>query len=405
MRAWMRQEYIFISACLALLGLTSIARADSCPDHPDALGTSRIITLDTSKGFEVGEKFGRGLPLAKKEVVLTFDDGPLLPYSERVRQTLKEECVRATFFLVGRNATTYPEFVRKLAADGHTIATHTWSHDMHMPEKPLAEGLSQINRGIAAVNVALKDSPDQPIAAPFFRFPGLNSDNELRQSLKNRGIGVFDIDIEGGDWIKNATPENVLDRAMSQLHKRGRGIILLHDIQPRTAAILPSFLKRLKEEGYKVVHVMPMHKRPSEDMMIASAGLRQNNTDSPPSSTSEKTILASDAPITEQDLVVRPVNEAALALRRKHVVARADAERSSQTASAQDEPRWAIEKIYPNRGRPYEPVALRVNPSSSYYEAQPQPRRSYYAEARSPSRPPPSKYLLNSLFDGLRGAN
>jgi peptidoglycan/xylan/chitin deacetylase (PgdA/CDA1 family) len=398
----MRQKYIFITVFLALLGSSGIAYAGACLDHPDALGTSRIITLDTSKGFEVGEKFGKGLPLANKEVVLTFDDGPLPIYSEKVRQTLKEECVRATFFLVGRNATTYPEFVRKLAADGHTIATHTWSHDMRMPEKSLAEGLSQINRGIAAVNVALKTSPDQPEVAPFFRFPGLNSDHELRQSLRNRGIGVFDIDIEGGDWVKDATPDYVLNRVMGQLHKRGRGIILLHDIQRRTAAMLPAFLKRLKEEGYKVVHIVPVPK-PDESMTIASVGLRQNKDAQ--ALPLKETILASGTPVTEQDLIAHPVNEAALALHRKHV-AKADTvlhdDRSAHLAARNEKPEWAIEKAYPNRGRPYEPAVLRLSSSAS--EAQPQPRRSYYAEARSPVRSPP-KYFLNSLFDGLRGAN
>lgn len=393
----MRQAFTLVSALATLLASAGMAAADECAGNSDALGTSRILTLDTTKGLEAGHGFGRSLPLAKKEIVLTFDDGPLPLYSEKVRAALKAECVKATFFLIGRNAATYPDFVRKLAADGHTVASHTWSHDMHMPEQPLAAGLSQINRGIAAINVALKTSPDQNEVAPFFRFPGLNSDHPLRDILKDRGVGVFDIDIEGGDWLKNRTSADVLRRVMTQLHEKQRGIVLLHDIQPRTAAMLPAFLHLLKKEGYKVVHMVPKSK--DENAVIASASPKDaEKTEASISEQPFQTAVslesagASNEALNADDMIVdKP------APHKKPFVAKTESSNQKLQAMAVVPPKQLgpEPQIYmPRRARAAPQVLthyadLREVPPSVQLFAQPRRERP--------------KYLLNQLF-GL-GAN
>lgn len=407
-------QRVFTILAVLVMALPGQALAESCQDNPHALGTSRVLTLDTSKGLEVGQQYGHDLPLANKEVVLTFDDGPLPLFSEKVRRTLKAECVRATFFLVGRNAASHPDFVRQLAADGHTIGSHTFSHAMNFDKKPFAFGVSQIDRGIFAVNKALKGSPDQETVAPFFRFPGLNGTHELRGRLKQRGIGVFDINIEGGDWIKGTSSDDVLRRVMRQLRRERRGIVLLHDIQQRTAEMLPRFLKLLKKQGYKVVHLVPAGNLKPEDMLIAQIGIEEIRDEigfmktnpvpeiKKPRHAGTKLETASiKAPVTP--LLPEGLETKQNAQTADHIdkePAHRNPERRLRLASVRyDAAQDDIEKVYRERRARYEPTRHRdVIPSQAYA---PQPR-SYQMEAHAAGRPSASKYLLNSLFDSLR---
>ena len=108
----------------AALGGTAQA-TETCPGNPDALGVSRVITVTPSDYARLGQmQYRHTLPLRDREVVLTFDDGPLPPYSNRVLAALAHQCVKATFFMVGRMAAAYPEMVRLTAELGHTTATY-----------------------------------------------------------------------------------------------------------------------------------------------------------------------------------------------------------------------------------------------------------------------------------------
>jgi peptidoglycan-N-acetylglucosamine deacetylase len=227
----------------------------SCPGNPDALSTSRVITVDAASTPRVGRKhFPDTLPLADKEVVLTFDDGPSPGTTSAVLDALKRECVRATFFLIGRNAAAHPELARRELAEGHTIAHHSFSHlllDGVYPEHAEAD----INRGFAAVDKALYgDSADRP-RTPFFRFPGFASTPQLLDRLAARNIVVFGADLWASDW-NPMSPEQQLNLVLDRLEAARGGIILFHDTKRQTAAMLPAFLRSLKTQGYKVVHVV-----------------------------------------------------------------------------------------------------------------------------------------------------
>jgi len=81
------------------------ASAADCPGHPDALGTSRTLVVDPKQHPRIGTmQYAETLPLDDHEVVLTFDDGPLPKYSNQVLAILAEQCVKATFFIIGRQA-------------------------------------------------------------------------------------------------------------------------------------------------------------------------------------------------------------------------------------------------------------------------------------------------------------
>src|SRR6202163_3096438 len=119
--------------CLGLLTCitASIASAADCPGHPDALGTSRTLVVDPKAHPRIGTmQYPETLPLRDHEVVLTFDDGPLPRNSNQVLDILASECVKATFFEIGRMAQVYPGGVRKLRDAGHSIGTHTQNHPL-----------------------------------------------------------------------------------------------------------------------------------------------------------------------------------------------------------------------------------------------------------------------------------
>ncbi|MBR0874710.1 polysaccharide deacetylase family protein [Bradyrhizobium tropiciagri] len=249
-----------LNATVVLLALTPAvpvgsARAAECT-RDDALGTARVMEVDPATYPRVGLKsFPQTLPLHDREVVLTFDDGPTPGVTDKVLTALGAECVRATFFMVGRNAADHPDMVRKIARLGHTIGYHTWDHP-HLNKMPTAQAEANINRGIEAVGMALRGIDSTVPATPFFRFPYFESTPELLDHLEKRGIAVFGADFWASDWVK-MTPEEELRLLTGRLEAARKGIILLHDPQMRTAQMLPAFLRYLHEHNYRIVHIVP----------------------------------------------------------------------------------------------------------------------------------------------------
>ncbi len=242
--------------CLGLF--TSLAAqgalAADCPGHPDAIGTERTIVVDPRAHPRLGTmQYPETLPLRDHEVVLTFDDGPLPRNSDQVLQTLADNCVKATFFLIGEQARANPEGVRKLAAAGHTIGTHSQTHPLTFHKMPIEQAEKQINDGIASATAALSDPT---VIAPFFRIPGLLRAEGVEEYLAGQGIQVWSADFLADDWHRISSAR-VYDLAIKRLEARGKGILLLHDIQARTAAALPKILQTMKARGYKIVQVVP----------------------------------------------------------------------------------------------------------------------------------------------------
>ncbi|QIO37263.1 polysaccharide deacetylase family protein [Bradyrhizobium sp. 1(2017)] len=244
-----------LGAALAGLVGASSPEAAECP-RKGALGTSRVLSVDAKTTPRVGLKsFPQTLPLADREVVLTFDDGPNPPTTSKVLAALAQECVRATFFLIGLHASQHPDMVKRIAREGHTIGHHTFSHPF-MARIPFDKAKSEIDRGIAADEMALKGVATTTPSTPFFRFPYFESTQAQLDLLQGRGIVVFGADLWASDWTE-ITPEQELKLVTERLAASGKGIILFHDPKARTAAIMPAFLRYLRENGYRVVHIVP----------------------------------------------------------------------------------------------------------------------------------------------------
>jgi peptidoglycan-N-acetylglucosamine deacetylase len=264
---------------------TPIVAAQPTPacTNPDALGVSRVVEVDTTGGPGFGfEHFKQFDFLADKEVVLTFDDTPWPVNTPAVLKALADECTKAVFFSIGKHALYHPELLRQVAAAGHTIGTHTWSHANLNSKKLTEQGVKdEIEKGISAVKYALGTAP-----APFFRFPELQHNPAAIAYLGTRNIAIFSCDLDSFDF-RSKNPEQVVTTVMTKLDKQGKGIILMHDFQKHTAEALPELLRRLKAGGYKVVFMKPKAPLQSlpeydealiKDLKLPAASARPVNT-------------------------------------------------------------------------------------------------------------------------------
>ena len=226
------------------------AAAAKC-DNPNALGVARVVEIDTTGGPGFGFEHFKAYDFLKdKEVVLTFDDGPWPGHTPAVLKALADQCTKAVFFPIGKHAGWHPEIMKQVAAAGHTVGSHTWSHK-DLSKVSEQEGKDEIEKGFAAVSIALGNKP----VGPFFRFPALRHPPELVKYLGDRNVGIFSTDMDSFDF-KIRKPEQVVQSVMKKLEKHGKGIILMHDFQQATAKAAPDILQKLKDGGYKVVQVV-----------------------------------------------------------------------------------------------------------------------------------------------------
>jgi peptidoglycan/xylan/chitin deacetylase (PgdA/CDA1 family) len=240
---------------VAVAGTAAAAQA-ACPGNADALSTERVLVVDPASYPRVGRKhFPQTLPLKPKEVVLTFDDGPEPSTTGRVLDALKRECVRASFFMLGRSAAAHPALVRRALQEGHTVAHHSFAHPL-LDHMSVDAAEAEINRGFAAVDATLYGKAERSPVTPFFRFPGFASNQALLDRLERRHIAVFGADLWASDW-NPMTPTQQLALVLERLDSTRGGILLFHDTKQQTAAMVPEFLRALKRRGYTVVHVTP----------------------------------------------------------------------------------------------------------------------------------------------------
>ena len=192
-------------------------------------------------------------------MVITFDDGPLPPYTDIILDTLASQCVKATYFLVGQMAHAYPSVVRRIYNEGHTIGTHSQDHPRAFERLSMQRVEREVDGGIISVTAALGDAK---ALSPFFRIPGFGRTNAIERFLEGKQLVIWSADVDTDDWWRGSSPEAIVQRAMRRLSAKGGGIILMHDIHRATAMALPILLKELKANGYEVVHVVAEGEQP-----------------------------------------------------------------------------------------------------------------------------------------------
>ncbi|WP_062208982.1 polysaccharide deacetylase family protein [Aureimonas sp. AU12] len=267
-----------LTACAGNQASSLALRAPTATGAVPALGFAATPSADDA--FPLRQSFqpafvsplaGRSIPvsrlsdiqLADREVVLTFDDGPMPGKTPRILAALKARGVGATFLMVGAMADAYPEIAQDVAAQGHTIGTHTQNHS-NLARLSDAAAMAEISAGQLSVAEALEPIGLKP--APFFRFPYLADRPSLRQRIAEQGIVAIDVDVDSKDYFPSS-PSLVKERTLAALERHGRGIILFHDIHMRTVEMLPDLLAGLEARGFKVVRLVPADAAP----LLASA--------------------------------------------------------------------------------------------------------------------------------------
>jgi len=219
------------------------------------MGVARVVEIDTTGGPGFGSQHFKTYDfLRDHEVVLTFDDGPWPSNTQAVLKALADQCLRATFFPIGKHATYHPEILKMVVAAGHTIGSHTWSHaDLLATVKKSGPDAAkdEIEKGASAVHLM-----SGAAIAPFFRFPDLRHPPEMVTYLGERNIGIFSTDVDSWDF-KIKRPEELVKSLIAKVQKQGKAIILMHDFQKVTATALPQILGALRTNGFKVVHMVP----------------------------------------------------------------------------------------------------------------------------------------------------
>jgi len=256
-----RRYWQQLGLTLALVCVSLSARAGemTCPTDPRGPAITPGLILPSVQGPSYGTMQYRdgSIGLAARQIALTFDDGPDPETTPRVLAILDRHCIKATFFLVGIYAETRPDLVRLIAAHGHTIGTHSDTHP-NLRNLSQASAQREITRGFAAAEAALASAPpsDQARLAPFFRFPGLNDDKSLRRWLGARNIATVSCDFGADDW-KQVNADQVYARALQNIDRLGRGILILHDTKRHTADMLARLIVTLRARGYTFVQLQP----------------------------------------------------------------------------------------------------------------------------------------------------
>ena len=200
-----------------------------------------------------------GLRKDQNEIAITVDDGPNPTTTPKILKIFRDYKIKATFFLVGANAQKYPEMVKAILREGHSVANHTWNHPQ-MTSLSLTDAALQIDSSAKVLNDIVEDmqrhgETENAVIQPFFRFPYGDgaSDEKLIQLLRDRGLANFYWRMSAHDSRTN-DPAVALKTSIEMLDKFKGGIFLMHETHPAGLAMLPKFLDELSRRHYKTFY-------------------------------------------------------------------------------------------------------------------------------------------------------
>lgn len=223
---------------------------------PDLSSEAKIISFPIA---DSSPKTLGGLRKDQNEIAITVDDGPTPSTTPKILKIFRDYKIKATFFLVGENAKKYPEMVKAILREGHSIANHTWSHPQMMALSS-AEAASEIDRSAQVLNEIVEDmqrhgETENAVVQPFFRFPYGDgaSDEKLIQLLRERGLANFYWRMSAHD-SRTQDPAVALKTSIEMLDKYRSGIFLMHETHPAGLGMLPQFLGELRRRHYKTYY-------------------------------------------------------------------------------------------------------------------------------------------------------
>jgi len=218
--------------------------------------TSIMTSADADTGLTLQEKLNHIYDSTEKVAYLTFDDGPTKVATPAILDILKENDVKATFFVIGSRVEEFPEIVARTYNEGHLIANHTYSHrnsKIYVDKDSFIQELSHANDVIStAIGV-----PDYN--SHIFRFPnGSKSNVYFHQKLKcisyleELGYGYIDWNALNNDSVKNYSSSQLLENLKKSTKNKNSLVVLMHDTNDvsKSYLALDDSIKYLKEQGY-----------------------------------------------------------------------------------------------------------------------------------------------------------
>jgi peptidoglycan-N-acetylglucosamine deacetylase len=230
----------------ALIATTGITKT---VDMTGAIASSIPMNFDVPKNFQAKTIKNVSVPVSEKVIALTFDDGPWPETTEQILATLKQENVKATFYMIGQPLKSFPEIGKKVLADGHVIANHTLHH-WYKKMSPLVA-----QREIEDTAKIIKEVLN--VATDYFRPPGGVLTNGLVEYAQkhNQSINMWSVD-SGDSHPKRPSSAAILKTVVAGATPGG--IVLMHDgggSHANTAKAVPQIIAQLRAQGYKFVTV------------------------------------------------------------------------------------------------------------------------------------------------------
>lgn len=234
------------------------------------LGLSPTVFSNKIKyisGFEIAQKkyyqelvFYRGNK-EKKEIALTFDDGPSPLWTSQVLEILKKHNIKATFFLLGKNVKKYPDLVKRIYEEGHNIGAHTYSHlNILTCKKP---------RAIFEIEETHRQIKEITNYEPYlFRPPYGAYQKKFYHYLKQYNYKIILWTISAEDWNGDGA-KKIQNRVLSQM--RNGSIILFHDgggNRSPTIEVLNTIIEKTKNMGYNFVTIEEMFFKEKENKLV-----------------------------------------------------------------------------------------------------------------------------------------
>lgn len=230
--AW--SVFAFAFACTATAATKSSVAPDDAAKNPTASPPARILHFK----------------ILTPAIALTFDDGPDPKNTPRLLGILKERGIKATFYLIGKSVTTYPQIVRQIVADGHEIGNHTWDHKdlSHLSD---AKCLDELQKTHDAIIAACQVTP------ATFRPPYGNAKlSERKQIMEKFHYPAIIWEVDTEDWKKPFSSQKVHDTIVRDT--KAGSIILCHDIHAWTIDAMPATLDELKAKGFQFKTISQM---------------------------------------------------------------------------------------------------------------------------------------------------
>ncbi len=197
-----------------------------------------------------------------KVIAITFDDGPSPQNTPRLLDMLKERHIKATFFLIGKSAATWPDIVKRIVAEGHEVANHSWTHPQ-FTKIGTAKTMEELQLTHDAI---IKACGVTPI---MFRPPYGAATLTQKKAIHERfGYTCVLWDVDPEDWKSPKSVEKVHDQVIGQT--RPGSIILCHDIHKETVDAMPVVLDELKAKGYQFCTVTQIINLDAQTAKIAA---------------------------------------------------------------------------------------------------------------------------------------